>query len=304
MQASSNGLERYLFGARFEVSLMYWSSIQQSCLTRAHLTAPLSCLDSFGGIAIIAPVSLGNHQFVASSRLMRISAVVLVLLTLFGVTLAADIGIQTAEFWRNELEKPKYHFVLMVYYIAGALLGFEIFRGWVAGVIPRKLVRQFAVLRFFFLPRDIRRSYQIKQAGTHKINALIENAHKLHRRAQSKAGGQKMNDMTMLAFHLHGEKTEGCGGFVWTLWRTLWNDHIATKEGVWIHSKFVVGQYLQAAVTIFLVYFWIYGTEEVAESAENERASIKEGPDIVPNWQGPYEDLVELHLRFIPENWM
>ena len=266
----------------------------------------VSC-NSIGGISIIAPVSLGNHQFVGLARLIAIASVSLILLIslpLFGIIYVDYTGNSISEFWRTELEKPEYRSALIVFLVSGALLGLEIFLGGVAGKIPRALVRRFAILRCLFLPSDIRRSSSIKRAATHKINALIENAHKIHRHAHRETRGRNTSNIAMLSFHLYGEKKEGCGGFLWTMWRTLWNDQIVTKEGVWIHSKLAVGQCLQVVLTAILVYFWMYGTEEVARSVENERATIMKGTATFPDKQGLYKNLADRHLRVIPQDWM
>lgn len=274
-----------------------WSDFGCKLLQTCWSWLTLAVILSLGGIVIIAPISLGNHQYVKSGKLVVVS---LSFLLFVGSVPALEtflfdyLGVPPPENWEEDREKTGYDGVLFIFWGAGAVTFFEILRGLVGGIIPKALVRRFHLLRVFFLPSDIRRTATLKRAGTYKINAVLENAHKIHRRARKKAKGRNADDETMLTFVLHGERKVDCGGFWWTWWNTLCTRNLIKKEGIWIQSKLMVGVVAQLIVSAFLVFLWVLGTKTLADSAQAKRDEVIEEDSI---W-------TETLLRWIPEPWM
>jgi hypothetical protein len=100
---------------------------------------------------------------------------------------------------------------------------------------------------------------------------MIENAHKLHRRAHKRAQGSNAEQATMLNFVLHGEKVEGSGGLFWSLRGLLWKGQLTQKEGVWIHARLFVGQVGQIIVFAIISVLWYLGIKSLAESVDTIR---------------------------------
>lgn len=86
----------------------------------------------------------------------------------------------------------------------------------------------------------------------------------------------------MLNFVQHTSDTERCGGFFWT-WRRIYNTELFADEGVWLQSRLYVIQAAQLVISVFLGFFFFYGTALIADQAEESRKTLDDVENL-PQW--------------------
>jgi len=245
------------------------------------------------GILVILPISLGNSQYLLSWGPIVFAMVLLLIYMLLPFVQLSVIhfleipGVDTQFDWDGT--NTYLYCLLITYLVAGLLTQIELLRGLLAIACPNVLIRRFGLFKLLFLPSNVRRVARQKRAGTHKINSMIKQAHKLHRKAHKRTNvGSNPDQTTILNFILHGDKKVPCGGFFWTWINTAWNAQLLVREGIWIHSRLCVGQLMQLIGAFILLVIWWFGTEFVADEAEAARGRVSNSV------------LTEAQLYFIP----
>jgi hypothetical protein len=241
---------------------------------------------SLGGLVIIVPISVGNNQFMRSIRPAIFSTVFLTLYTFvpwIEVFLVDGIGLEVSEEWNSQRSSAYFKLVLATFTVAAGAVQLLLLTNIAAVLTPRFLVRRYAILQAMFMPSNVLRTANQKRAATNKINLMITNAHKLHRRAHKKTRGANAGHATILGFVLYGEKIVECGGFLWA-WKGLFTRSLLSQEGVWIHARLVVGQLGQVLLAAIFGVAWWYGIEKAADAAESERQNAIERDDYSTEW--------------------
>ena len=119
--------------------------------------------------------------------------------------------------------------------------------------IGNRRIRSPQFLARWFATSNVRGSCRTKKAATRKINALLENAYELHPKGISGQEGPATTELTMVNFVLKGERFEDCAGVFWTYKRLL-SGALFDEEGVWIASRLIIIQSVQAVFVVFLSY--------------------------------------------------
>jgi hypothetical protein len=133
-----------------------------------------------------------------------------------------------------------------------------------------------------FLTSHIRRTAAIKQAGTRKVNVILENAAKLHQKIE-RTEDQKYTSMPSSLrgesgdhafenFVLHGEKREPAGSLGWT-WRIILSGRLFDTEGIWLPTRLLIfqgGQILFGAAAARIFISTVEITAQEADEAVND----------------------------------
>jgi hypothetical protein len=141
-----------------------------------------------------------------------------------------------------------------------------------------------------FLTSHIRRTAAIKQAGTRKVNVILENAAKLHKKIErtedqkcvslpSSLRGES-GDHAFENFVLHGEGREPAGSLDWT-WRMILSGNLFYTEGIWLPARLLIFQGGQILFGAIAAYIFIYAVEEIARSADE---AVNDLDDNSPEW--------------------
>jgi uncharacterized membrane protein len=147
-------------------------------------------------------------------------------------------------------------------------------------LIGIRRIRASKLLSAFFTTSHVRGTARIKKAATRKINAVLENAHKLHPKITSKHCGPVANEETMMNFVLRGENFEECGGLTWT-WTRLLSGALFDEEGIWIASRLIIIQTVQLCLIGFVLYSGLLLVEEATERAAQAQEDLMPG---YPDW--------------------
>jgi hypothetical protein len=250
--------------------------------------------DSIGGIVMIVPISLGNHPCVRTPTLPLYSLSALAIYTIVPLSIYLWYvgGIPWDESGKlNQFEKdmealPTRTMVAM-FVICSIFTAYGLLKVLVSTLIPKGWFGNAPKLKLFFQPKILYRTGEIKRAGTVKLNNMVMNAFKLHNR---KATGAAAEQELMANYIIRGESLESSGGLFWT-WKRIFNRDLFKFEGVWLHSRFVVGQIAQVITIILIFIAFAYFTKECVSSAENARQRLinEEASDYLLDW--------------VPESW-
>lgn len=228
---------------------------------------------SSGGLLIIIPVSVGNNQYAKTPFPSLFSMLVLALfasIPWLEVYAVEVLGMDVGKEWQTTRGTEYFKTILFCYTVAFALTELILVKNVVSVLVPKSLIHRFDLLRSLLLPSNVLRTAKQKHAATSKINLMIENAHKLHLNAHKKCKGGNASQATILNFVLHGEKIEPSGGFIW-VWKSLFNQTLLVKEGVWIHARLAIGQAGQIMLGAVLGFIWWFGVTSAAKLAEAKR---------------------------------
>jgi len=256
--------------------------------------ATLAILLSIGGIVIVAPISLGNHPYVRTPALPLYSLSVLAIYTLVPlfIYLWYVSGIPHDESGKlDQLEKDMQALpirtMVVLFVICSIFTTYGLLKVLVSTLIPKDWLGNKPKLKSFFQPKILFRTGEIKRAGTVKLNNMVMNAFKLHNR---KAKGADAEQEVMANFIIRGESLESTGGLFWT-WKRIFNRDLFKFEGVWLHSRFVVGQIGQIITVILIFIFFAFFTRECVISAENTRQRLID------------DGASDYILAWVPESW-
>ena len=252
-------------------------------------------ISSLNGLIVIVPLSLGNHQFVKSLKFQLIAVAFLAVFTsvlFIEFILREFFGVENTDAgWEQLRSFPGFRALVTVFAGLSVLIFLELLRGICATLLPKGVILRFLALRWLFLPSNVRRSMWTKRSGTHKVNRLVHNAYRLHQRTYIHLKKEKIvrkgdiaNQLTMLNFVAHGEKVENCGGLWWTWKRVLHTKELIQKEGIWIHSRLVVGQASQLILLAVLGVTWWFGMQAAADSARSARQDIEDDDSTGSEW--------------------
>ena len=237
---------------------------------------------SVSGLIVIIPISVGNNQFLQTLGPAIFSASVL---TIFAIVPWIEVfcvdylDFDVNDEWQAKRESVYFRTIMFFFTLTAGLTQLLLIKNVISVLVPKFLVRRFLILRVFLMPSSVLRASSQKRAATSKINNMIENAHKLHRRAHKKNRGSNAGHATILNFVLHGEKLEDCAGFWWT-WKSILTQRLFKKEGVWLHARLAIGQLGQVMLGVILGFLWWYGIQEAADSAEKSRQDAIDRDDL------------------------
>ena len=160
--------------------------------------------------------------------------------------------------------------------------------------IGSKRIRNSARASKWLTSHNIRAESDIKRAANHKIKRMLLNASSLHPKSSmpdNRANGENVvirrsaKDEAVLNFILKGDKIAQCGGLLWT-WKQIWNRTLYEEEGIWIHTRLLIGQVGQVMVIAFLSVLLFFGTKYIAAAADKAREQLESTGEIVdlPRW--------------------
>jgi hypothetical protein len=147
-------------------------------------------------------------------------------------------------------------------------------------LIGIRCIRASKILSALFATSHVRGTARSKKAATRKINDVLENADKLHRKSTSKHNGSATNEETMINFVLRGESFEECGGLTWT-WTRLLSGALFDEEGIWIASRLIIIQTVQLCLIGFFTFLGLLLVEEATERASQAQEDLLPG---YPDW--------------------
>lgn len=121
-----------------------------------------------------------------------------------------------------------------------------------------------------------------KRAATRKINGILLNACSMQ---PKKSTSQQSSDLdiseeVMINFVIRGERFEDCGGLIWT-WKRLFSEDLFEEDGVWIMSRLLVIQMIQALFIGFKTYALTLFIEEAVRRCQHWQDNLQ--PDL-PQW--------------------
>lgn len=201
------------------------------------------------------------------------------------------VGISVSQQYLDWRGKQSNVLLAYIYYVFGGLTFLSAIRAFGTLIIPKGLVRRFAILRILFVPLDILRSTNTKRSGTYKLNDVIDRSYHLHYKAHKRTKERNADHETMMSFLLYGDKAAKCGGLLWS-WRNF--SYLSKREGVWLHTRLAFGQVGQIIVTVIFILVWTNGTKYAMDSSEAKRDEIEKAGGIGAEWG----------LYFVPEAWM
>mmetsp|Transcript_4552 Transcript_4552/g.6657 ORF Transcript_4552/g.6657 Transcript_4552/m.6657 type:complete len:372 (-) Transcript_4552:699-1814(-) len=163
------------------------------------------------------------------------------------------------------------------------------------------------------LPSHFTSAANVKLAGTHKVNELLQNAIQMHQlppdddthehdgsiddddddeSAAAVVHDRRQPVNAIQNFVLNGEHEEQCGGFIWT-WKRIFTKELTRKDGIWLHSRLAIGQMGQIISLGLYVTLLSWLGHSLAEDARNARARI------IADWRLP-DDWERWALNIVP----
>ncbi len=188
-----------------------------------------------------------------------------------------------------------YRVGMLICVISGGVLFIISLLLLISNRIGSKRIRDNARASKWLTPHNVRAESDVKRAANHKIKRMILNASSLHPNLSTSdtiADGEDVvvrrsaKDEAVLNFILRGDKVEDkCGGFLW-VWKKIWNRSLYEEEGIWIHTRLLVGQTGQLMVIVFLGFLLFVGTQYIAAAADTARKQLESTGEIVdlPLW--------------------
>ena len=118
----------------------------------------------------------------------------------------------------------------------------------VRGFMPLRLVLHNKILAYFFRGSNANNEFNVKQAAQVKVHDLVQNAFELHEECNenickswtSSTYCSRVSDK----YHQQMEKREMQGGYFYC-WKNALNGNLKNVEGIWFHSRIVIGNFLQ-----------------------------------------------------------
>jgi hypothetical protein len=180
----------------------------------------------------------------------------------------------------STVTEPKFNGAQWTTRAIGAISSLLILIQFFLGVIDIRRLRASKLLSYLSTTSHVRGTACSKKAATRKINAVMENAHKLMPKSASKHNGPPIKEETMINFVIRGESFEDCGGLAWT-WMRLLSGALFEEDGIWIASRLIIIQTVQLFLFAFVTYTGVLLVNEATKRAEQAQAILQPG---YPQW--------------------
>jgi len=287
----------------------------------------IAILLSVGGLVIIVPISIANDSSKKSPYIVTFSFVLLALYTFIPykyimkyrthIPHDAPGGGNSTELKR--FIQSDFALVITTIFLAfGCIMLFMMAILFVITFVPYEFVANHHPTTWTFwdmlLPSHFTSTANVKLAGTHKVNELLQNAIQMHQlppdddthehdgsidddddddeSAAAVVHDRRQPVNAIQNFVLNGEHEEQCGGFIWT-WKRIFTKELTRKDGIWLHSRLAIGQMGQIISLGLYVTLLSWLAHSLAEDARNARARI------IADWRLP-DDWESWALNIVP----
>lgn len=169
--------------------------------------------------------------------------------------------------------------------------------------VSKQWLTESAIISALFTPAGLRAESAQKKASSFKISKMLENALSLHFKTDSftlsrmnpihesrTSARFEMSLNAMSNFHAQELLTEKVGGVFWA-WKKIMNGSIFVEEGVWLHSRLIVGNLLQLMVFIIVVFLAFLGFKN------SDQFVYSESPTVAEQGQAMFDGLVATALN-------
>jgi hypothetical protein len=235
------------------------------------------------GYLVIIPLSMGNNPTEWSpirNALAFIFSLIITWIPYVAVETCKQ-GIELPyEGPESTVTEPKFNGAQWTTRAIGAISSLLILIQFFLGVIDIRRLRASKLLSYLSTTSHVRGTACSKKAATRKINAVMENAHKLMPKSASKHNGPPIKEETMINFVIRGESFEDCGGLAWT-WMRLLSGALFEEDGIWITSRLIIIQTVQLFLFAFVTYTGVLLVNEAMKRAEQAQAILQPG---YPQW--------------------
>jgi hypothetical protein len=128
-----------------------------------------------------------------------------------------------------------------------------------------------------------------KQAGTRKVNLLLQNARLMHGATDTvdrdsvglrSSLREAESDTVFQNYTLFGEGHEDAGSLFWT-WQLLYSGRLFDTEGVWLPARLWIFQLGHVVITCFVAVAHFRILDNAVSAAEDGNGSL---PDGLPQW--------------------
>ena len=258
-------------------SIVYASLFQQMSIFEPQCNENFSCLLvdkiitwaifavflSLTGYFVIIPLSTGNNP-VERSPFLNI-ATFTIALAITWIPYAA-VNLYKERQVEEPYDKPEktvnqddYTGAQYVTNVVGCIVAGMMLLQFIYAVIGNRRIRQAKWLSNVLLTCLGKGSGRSKRAATRKVNKLLQNASNMKPRRSAVEENitsdftSDISEEVMINFVTRGETFEECGGFIWT-WKQLFSGSLFEEEGIWIMSRLLVIQTIQAMFIGFKAY--------------------------------------------------
>jgi hypothetical protein len=144
----------------------------------------------------------------------------------------------------------------------------------------------------FFVASNVQRAASLKNAASHKIGFVLENARKMHgpinnapSRETAKLSTPKSTrssnvDPTFRNFVLYGETMVTAGSITWT-WANILSGSLFEVEGIWLPARLLIFQGAQLLFGSIFSFFIVVLVEPLAKIADDAQSDLR---DDLPQW--------------------
>lgn len=169
-----------------------------------------------------------------------------------------------------------------VTYVVGCIVAGLIAYQFVLAVIGNRRIGEAKWANWFLLTSFARGSGRSKRAATRKINRLLQNASSMKPKTSDALEDYSVDtsEAIMINFVIRGEMFEDCGGLIWT-WKQLYSGDLFEEEGVWIMSRLLVIQMIQALFISFKSYAYVLFIEGALQRCQKWQDDLRPG---YPRW--------------------
>ena len=145
-------------------------------------------------------------------------------------------------------------------------------------------------------PSYLTADMNIEASAKFKVGNIIDNACSIHQKALIEKDNANVASSILKSFLASTNDVEAKGGFMWT-WKKIWYKSLFSEDGIWIHSRLIVGQIGQIFIAILTAYGLIYLTTDMCDTFDNAREAVKEVASSIP-------DEATFLLNLLPECYM
>jgi hypothetical protein len=114
----------------------------------------------------------------------------------------------------------------------------------------------------------------VKTAGAHKLNQLVSNASTLMRNQENTSVFKTYFGLGISAYTVNCVSYQKAGGLLWLL-RTIRNQSIFEKEGIWYSTRLVASNFAQITTLLFILLLGISVIRQVKENFGAEQAAAQ-----------------------------
>ena len=179
--------------------------------------------------------------------------------------------------------EPKYAGAEWVTRVIGCIVAGLIVVQFLLSIVGNRRIRQdkFRVSKLFLTSASYGTG-RMKRAATRKINRLLQNANDMKPKSLSNDRKKDLDvsEEVMINYVIRGESFEDCGGIYWT-WKQLITGELFEEEGVWLMSRLLIIQTIQALFIGFKIYALTLFIEHAIGLCEEWQANLQ--PDL-PQW--------------------